>query len=249
VAIVGKEPLVDPLAVAATENLVGHCTARGKSVSLVTNGLGLHRLSATTLARLEWIDVSMDGGPASYSVYRRGDFDGVIRNVQLALNQGARFINAIHTVSSLNLQNIDDMMAISAMAGWNKIIFSPYAQVRNHGSNSTSPIPFGRLLDALGRSEHFMKHPSALMLIGSHAFSDQGIDAEGVARMIEAAGLSNKVLRVEHDPLQLGYIRVTYDGYVMTPYQSLHPADYRAFATPVQDHDSLDTAFEYLRAA
>ena len=32
---------------------------------------------------------------------------------------------------------------------------------------------------------------------------------------------------MSHDPLLLGYLRLTYYGFVMTPYQSLHPADYR----------------------
>lgn len=249
IAIVGKEPLVDARSIAVTEDLVARCAVRGKSVSLVTNGLGLHRLSATTLATLEWIDVSLDGGPSTYSSYRRGNFAWVLRNVRESIERGARFINALHTVSSLNLANINDMMLVSELTAWNKIIFSPYVEVRNHGENATSPVPLAALLGSLSKSESFLNHPSAFLLIGNHAFSAQGADDQVVARDIEAAGLSSKVFRVEHDPLRLGYVRVTYDGYVMTPYQSLHPADYRAFATLLQQHASIDAAFQYLRAA
>lgn len=66
---------------------------------------------------------------------------------------------------------------------------------------------------------------------------------------INEKGLANKVIFVEQDPLFLGYIRVTYDGYFMTPYQSLYPSNYYTVAIPVEKYSSLDSAFQYLRAA
>jgi hypothetical protein len=247
VSIVGKEPLVDRSSVLMTERLVEECTRGGKTVSLITNGLGLHRLSSEAVRRLEWIDVSLDGGPATYHLYRRGNFDRVIQNVRSALQRGARSINALHTVSSFNLANIDDMMAARPLANWDKIIFSPYAEVRNNGFNPTSTVEFSAFLEALGCSKGFRSDANAFVLIGRG--EAHPVYPDPITSAIESANLIDKVLRIESDPLLLGYVRVTYDGYLLTPYQSLNPADYREYAIDLARYASVDVAFEHLRAA
>jgi len=249
VAIVGKEPLVDRESVLLSEALVRQSVLVGKTVSLVTNGLRLDRLSSEALKALAWVDVSLDGGPSTYRRYRRGNFARLIGSVNNAVSAGLRSANALHTLSSVNLNAIDDMMAVAQLAPWEKIIFSPYMAVKNHGQNPTSPVALVRLLAALGSSAGFMSNPRAFLLLGSDAFLDEKLSPAEVAHALADAGLTSKVFRVEHDPLQLGYLRVTYDGFVMTPYQSLHPADYRTFATTLDHYSSIDSAFAFLRAA
>jgi MoaA/NifB/PqqE/SkfB family radical SAM enzyme len=249
VAIVGKEPLVDTASVALTEQIIQTCAAHGKSISLITNGLKLHRLSDAALAALDWIDISLDGGSATYSTYRRGNFGRVIDNVKSSLARGARAVNALHTVSTANLDAIEDMMAVASLANWSKIIFSPYAEVRNAGTNATSPVPCATLLASLSASQAFRVHSPACLLLGKSAFSDQGLSDGDVAKFVQKAGLVGKVIQVEEDPIRLGYIRITYDGYVMSPYQSLHPAEYRSSAKPLDQYSSIDAAYEHLRAA
>jgi len=249
IAIVGKEPLVDADAIRATEEIVSLCVSKGKTVSLVTNGLGLKKLSASTLDALEWIDVSLDGGPLSYSQYRSGDFTQVLHNVRGSLSAGAHSINALHTLSTQNLENIDDMMSISQLTNWDKIIFSPYTPEQIHSENLISSVSLQSILLALRNSERFLNHSSSYLLVGSHSFVDQGLDAEAVKSEINECGMTQKVIFIEQDPLLLGYIRVTYDGYFMTPYQSLYPANYTNVALPLQNYTSLDSAFQFLRAA
>lgn len=249
IAIVGKEPLIDAGSVTVTERLVSLCVNNGKTVSLVTNGFGLHKLSAASLSALEWVDVSLDGGPTTYSRYRRGDFAQVLQNVRQSLSNGARSINVLNTISSLNLSNIDDMMSISALANWGKIILSPYTQDQIHRTKAISSVSLSRILEALQKSDAFLGHSSTFMLIGSHSFKDQGLDTDAVACEIEKAGLVNKVIFIKQNPLFLGYLRVTYDGYLLTPYQSLYPSNYHTVGIPLEKCSSLDSAFLYLRAA
>lgn len=249
IAIVGKEPLVDSRSAELTAQLIERASARGKSVSLVTNGLGLNHLSPTSAAALAWIDVSLDGGPDTYARYRRASLTRVLRNVNACLGSGARSVNALHTLSSENISQVDDMMSVSALAEWNTIIFSPYVEVRNHGRNATSPVPLSDILRALGQSKAFCRNKKAILLLGKDSYLEQGLDDLHVARLAEIHGLSGKVIQIAHDPLRLGYIRLTYDGYVMTPYESLHPADYRGFATPLSNYASMEVAYDSLTAA
>ncbi|THD83207.1 MAG: radical SAM protein [Phenylobacterium sp.] len=249
VAIVGKEPLVDSASTDLTEEVISRCAAAGKSTSIITNGLGLHRLSSLSLATLTWIDVSLDGGRVTYSDYRRGKFEKIIRNVNNATLAGARAINAMHTISTRNLAHVDDMVSVSELAEWDRIIFSPYVEVRNHGVNPTSPVDLMTLLEALARSRPFRSTHQTTLLLGKDSFSEQGWTDAIVAKLIAAANLTSKVTQVTHDPLKLGYIRATYDGYVMTPAQSLHPKDYRSFAKLFPETASMDAAFQELAAA
>lgn len=249
VAIVGKEPLIDRMSSIITESLVSRCADVGKSVSVITNGLGLARLSTSTLRLLTWIDVSFDGGPRTYASYRRGDFERVIRNVQECRSRGARAINAMHTISTANLDHVDDMMSISTMMDWENILFSPYVAVRNDGSNATSTVPYGILVAALKASDAFCQNPSARLLLGAQSDAELIGDCKHLDLDLEGLGVAGKVLRINHDPLLLGYVRVTYDGYVLTPYESLHPASYKLLARRLQSYASLDAAFKQMRAA
>jgi hypothetical protein len=158
-------------------------------------------------------------------------------------------VNALHTVSTANLGAIDDMMAVATLADFRMIIFSPYVEVRNAGTNATSPVSCLTLLASLSQSDAFHTHDAAYLLLGKGAFSDQGLSDGDVSRLVKDAGLAAKVIQIEEDPLGLGYIRVTYDGYIMSPYQSLHPAEYRLAAQPLHHYSSIDAAYDHLRAA
>jgi hypothetical protein len=249
IAIVGKEPLIDAESVAITERLVSLFVGEGKTVSLSTNGLGLHRLSDKCLADLEWIDVSLDGGPLTYSQYRRGNFDRVLNNVRESLSNGARSFNVLHTISSLNVGNLNDMMAVSGLSKWHNIIFSPYTQDQIQEKRTISSVPIDRFLKTFQECDNFLRNQSSYVLIGNHSFKDQGLNNDAVRCKIQEAQLSDKVIFIEQDPLLLGYVRVTYDGYLMTPYQSLYSSDFYAFRIPLEKHSSLNSAYQYLRAA
>ena len=58
-AVVGKEPLLDPSSAAVCEDLIYGCDRSGKSSSIITNGFGLRLLSPTALAALSWVDVKL----------------------------------------------------------------------------------------------------------------------------------------------------------------------------------------------
>lgn len=248
-AIVGKEPLVDARSVEVTQRLIIDGVACGKSVSLITNGHGLHRLAPKALESLAWLDVSFDGGPATYSRMRKADYSKVLGKVKDAQRQGAQKVNAMHTLSSLNLDAVDDMMHVDGELQWEHIIFSPVMLVRNHGSIAVSEVNLQQIISALCHSDKFMSSKSARLLVSADAFRHQGLNDEEVGAILMQSGLAEKVLQLEHDPLRLGYLRLTYDGYLLTPNQSLHPADYWSYASKVGDFVSVQAGFKSLMAA
>ncbi len=245
-AIIGKEPLLDMESARVTERLIHDCVRSGKTVSITTNGSGLSRLDSKTLGLVRWIDISLDGGPGTYQQYRGANYWKLIELAKHSLNKGLRELNALHTLTSENLHNLDDMVAIAEDVPWNQIIFSPYVMVRNHGKTPVSRVGLDELLSALANSKNFLNCRNTTLMLGADFFKDQGIESEWLVDKIRDAGIFHKVSMISHDPLRLGYMRLTYDGYIMTPYQSLHPADYHLSASSVKSFANLQEAFATL---
>lgn len=248
-AVVGKEPLLDAASAAVCEDLVGQCRAVNKSCSLITNGFGLRLLSAETLAALAWVDVSLDGGPTTYGSYRRGSYPKLVRLVRHAIEAGLTTVNGLFTLSSTTLPYLEDMMAVEAELPWNKLVFSPFSAVRSHGIQRVGVTPLRKMLGELAKCESFQASSRAVLLLGADAGASEGLEFQQVEELLRGLGLDRKTTHVSCDPLILGYLRVTYDGFVMTPYQSLHPAAYRESTRLLRDYPSLDQAYRFLRAS
>jgi hypothetical protein len=135
------------------------------------------------------------------------------------------------------------------LSKWHNIIFSPYTQDQIQEKRTISSVPIDRFLKTFQECDNFLRNQSSYVLIGNHSFKDQGLNNDAVRCKIQEAQLSDKVIFIEQDPLLLGYVRVTYDGYLMTPYQSLYSSDFYAFRRPLEKHSSLNSAYQYLRAA
>ena len=248
-AIVGKEPLVDAQSVGISERLIFDCVRSGRTVSFITNGMGLVRLQPEALASTEWIDVSLDAGPETYHKYRKANYQKVVEQANRALSSGLKTLNALHTLSSTNLKCVEDMVAVSKDVPWSKIIFSPFVHARNHGRTLVSPVSLNDLFSTLSNSSAFMECEKAILLLGEDAFREQGLNANQILNEASKAGLSSKLTLLSHDPLELGYLRLTYDGRIMTPYQSLHPADYHLAGIPANTFSNLQDAFTSLSPA
>ncbi len=247
-AIVGKEPLLDRASAANCENLIARCTARKKSCSIITNGFGLRLLSAEALAQLAWVDVSLDGGPATYGRYRRGSYGKLVQIVGAAARLGLATLNGLFTLSSETAPFVRDMMAVTNDAPWDRLVFSPYAVVRSQGVQRVAGLPLERVFDALADCESFVRESRAVLLLGADAGVEDGLSYGEVEALLKERGLVEKTIHVPHDPLLLGYLRLTYDGYVLTPYQSLHPAEYRSVGRQLTAYSSLERAYRVLRA-
>jgi MoaA/NifB/PqqE/SkfB family radical SAM enzyme len=245
-AIVGKEPLVDVASRRICERLIAGCTRSGKTSSLITNAINLGRLAAESFGQLQWVDVSLDGGPETYHRYRRSEYSTIVEQAHYALHSGLKTLNALHTLCDANLNNIDDMVAVAKDVPWSRILFAPFLRVRNHGRTPAATVSIQDLVSALLNSSAFMHCETANLILGEDSFKEHGLNASQVRNEFEKAGLWSKIIQVPCDPFQLGYLRVTYDGYIMTPYQSLHPADYRSTAISAESFDKLEEAFKSL---
>jgi sulfatase maturation enzyme AslB (radical SAM superfamily) len=247
-AIVGKEPLVDRKSANQCAELIAGCLATGKSVSVITNGLGLPFLDATALQRLRWIDLSLDGGPESYSRYRKGSYARIIENLGHVRSNSATPVNALHVLSDTTVDRMGDMMAIRSDFDFNRIVFSPYQETRNDGLNVVSSLPLNGLLTALSECTAFLDEQSAFLLLGPDTFLEQGYHDEAVIEMVHGFNLRDKVRLIPHDPLMLGFVRVTYDGMVLSPKASLHPSEYHLWAKNLREKP-LREIYQELRSA
>ena len=54
----------------------------------------------------------------------------------------------------------------------------------------------------------------------------EGVSIETLNELISFYHLNSKIKLIEKDPINYGIIRVTYDAYVLTPYDSIHPKNY-----------------------
>lgn len=226
-AIVGKEPLVSDRVADVTQRLIAGCANRGVATGLITNGVGLRRLSADALRALDYVDVSFDGGPETYGRYRGVEYRKLLQSIERTLVDGLRQVNALHVLSDLTTEHVDDMAAVAEHAPFSHILFSPYLATNNDGQNVARVVDARVLVEKLAGSVRFLRTSASLLLVdGLHldAWRMCAAEFEGLAQKYD---LSEKVLIVDADPLELGYMRVSYDGWALAPLDSLHPRSYR----------------------
>lgn len=238
--IVGKEPLVNQTTVNLVKNIVVTVAGQQKTVGLITNGAGLHRLDEELAGKLSYIDVSFDGGPQSYVQYRKGDFGKLIANIRRAETlYGFSFFNALHVLNSRNIGHLDDMVAIREYFPFKNIMFSPYLETHNDGLNEVYKLKLDEILIRLTESRQFMHAKEAFLLLDvyhllgdmqhTHVYTEQDElpNMLSIKNRIAFLGLTSKVKLIEKDPIRHGFVRLTYDGYMLSPYASLNPAQYQ----------------------
>lgn len=239
-AIVGKEPLANPSSAHRCCRIIQRAIESGKTVSMITNGLGLHELPSDVFAHLDWIDVSLDGGPATYESYRGASFDTLVRNLQWVEANGYNRVNALNTLSSRNACNVDDIVSAAAEHPFSRIVFSPYVETLHQGRTDVDFLSLHELCRALAASRLFMDTTRTVLLLGAHAYYSRGISPAEIEDVLSIYSLAEKTVLVTQDPLMLGFVRVTYDGLILTPYESLHPAMYRQVGRRVTSPGDLE---------
>ena len=249
ISIVGKEPLVDSESAATVKKIACGCIDSSSTVSIVTNGQGLHLLSPEEYSFFKWLDISMDGGVETYSKYRRANFVEIIRNIFRISEKSAIPINSINTISRLNIKAIDDIANLSSVFAWNKILFSPYSpEYLEYDKTNSLAISLPEFILCLKESHEFMNNQRAFAFVGSRSFAWEGVGPDEIIFQVNNSGLLDKFIIIPNDPLELGYMRITYDGYFMTPYQSLLASDYSKFSIPLNLYPNLNQAYNHLRA-
>lgn len=225
-AIVGKEPFVNKTSIALLENLVEKSYLTNKSVSVITNGIGLTNLNLSVANYLDYIDVSFDGGKETYHTYRKASFMKIIHSITKIKSNSNVAINALHTLSTSTINDIDDMMSVKSYANFKIIMFSPYLNTLHYGKNEVSIVQLEEILKKLSQSMMFVEAKESILLMDTYHIEQEGVSTATLKELISFYGLDSKIILVEKDPLNYGIIRVTYDDYVLTPYESIHPKNY-----------------------
>lgn len=245
-AIVGKEPLVSKPSISLLEKLVEECYLKKKTTSIVTNGVGLGNLSPSVANYLDYIDVSFDGGKETYSQYRKGSFEKIIDSIYHIQSSSSVTFNALHTLSTRTIMNIDDMVGIKNFVEFKIIMFSPYLNTLHNGKNEVSIVQLKEILKRVSHSKMFMDTKETLLLLDTYHVKQERVSNEELQKLISDFTLESKIKLIEKDPLNYGIIRVTYDDYVLTPYESIHPKNYN-HSNYLASQVNLNEVFEVMQ--
>jgi MoaA/NifB/PqqE/SkfB family radical SAM enzyme len=238
--VVGKEPFVNKRSVSLLEEITNAVKKQGKTVGVITNGIGLDKMNTILAKNLSYIDVSFDGGPISYNNYRKGNFEQLISNINgVAEQYSFTAFNALHVVSDQTIANISDMVDVGNFFEFKNIMFSPYIETLNNGANHVSKLKIREILSRFSANNNFMNSQASFILLdiyhllgdisGKAKYADYELheNMEFLKEMVRSCGVEAKVKLIEKDPIFHGFVRLTYDGYLLSPYASLNPADYK----------------------
>ena len=233
-AIVGKEPFFNKEHVRKTSDLVRKLTESGITTSVITNGMNLDLVPTEVLRSLAYLDVSVDAGNReSYQALRPGgNWDKLLRNVTDAKNRAGIPINGLHTVQSGNINELGQMAAVSKQMPLDLLLFSPFTQTQRRGADYvTQPVDALRIIEAANQSPEFRDNPKAFLYLGIYKLPEA--DKETLRGYIAEKGV--RAILINESPLNLGVMRVTHDGKIMTPDESLHTKLYASASRRVQD--------------
>ena len=244
--VVGKEPLVNRDSINKVCEIVELCRKAGHSVSFVTNGLNLSLLPSEIIPQIDYIDVSFDGGALSYDRFRKGNLSKILEGIQYCLSQGLKEVNALHTICSQTIDNITDCINLNSFVPFSTILFTPYLITHNQGHNTVSAIPLTEIISRLCSNETFNNTEGTLLLIDNYHIEQDGISVVDLHTALDVVKCKNKYRVIDEDPICYGILRVTYDGLILSPRQSLHTAFYNT-APSVFQQNNLNLAFRELR--
>lgn len=224
VILVGKEPLKDRPSVEHTSRLIEWAFDEGKRVAMITNGQLLNLLPAEVAQCLDYVDVSFDGGPQTYQGFRGASYERLARNI--AGHADNVEFSALHVLCDETLCHVDDMMETATIPGVSCVAFSLFVEARTHGTITTRLHSVDRAISTLAQSRPFRNCKDAVLLLARHELGLNGDEADTYVARVAEEILPGQVHVVDVDPLQLGIARFTFDEYVLTPLDSVHPAGY-----------------------
>jgi MoaA/NifB/PqqE/SkfB family radical SAM enzyme len=242
ISIVGKEPLANRASVALVREIVERADEAGKWVSLITNGLNASLLPLDLAAKFAWIDVSLDGGAATYERYRRGSWEKLARSLAMLRHDAGVDLRLLQTLSQETVTAVDEMIDVGVAAQATMTIFSPFQPTRSTGTQSARAIDPDAYLSAL---EPHRNSPHDFRVTMDALYAHQFAETKAVERGVNL--FADRFVYVSDDPIDRGLIRVTYDGLALSPFASVNTADYGRAGIRVGSL-GLDAVFRQLQA-
>lgn len=254
IAIVAMESFLDRNSTENVRRIGREAKRRGIAFGAITNGLGLRRYLDPKLGDiLDYLDVSLDGGPETYSDYRKAPFDKVVRGVEYAATQGVKRFNILNTLSDRNVGAIGDMLEgiarMESVAPVGIAMFSPYVTARS-GRNLCEMMPTIEVSRALSQNQAFMaRDPERCFLaLDCYHFLSRGENEETVVETLRTELGDELCMRVRlfGDPVTDDRIaRVTWEGLFVHPLEALHGQHLRH--RPIGDEPLPDLWGEIVR--
>lgn len=238
-AIVGKEPLVNKASIEMLCFIVEKCEEKGISVSFITNGVNLSNLPIEIIPSLNYIDVSFDGGIGSYNNYRKGDIVEIFDGIDYCLRHGLKEVNALHTICDQTIGVVSECVRLKEYIPFKTILFTPYLTTKNYGENKVSTIPLLEIIKEMDDNDIFNNTDEALLLIDNYHIEQDGLSIDYLEKTIAEVSNKKKYLVYKDDPVFYGIIRITYDGYILSPRQSLNTRLYQE-APKINIHTNLN---------
>lgn len=234
--IAGKEPFVSEAHIQKTSDLIRRLSDEGITVSAITNGQNLHMVPADVLRSLTYLDVSIDGGnKASYEATRLGgNWERLVRNVRDAKERTGVRIHGLHVLNAQNTRELDQMAGVTSLMPLDLLLFSPFTKTERRGVDyTTEPVDALTMIRTASESPTFKDNPKAFLYLGIYRLPE--IDKESLRECVAEKG--TRAILINENPFNLGVIRVTHDGKIMTPDESLHTGKYHSISRKV----ALDT--------
>jgi hypothetical protein len=237
--VAGKEPFADNRSLEISKLLIELCYKAGKTISFITNGVNLYLLENIDLQKIKYIDVSFDGGINSYKQYRGGDIIKILHNINTLKERGLKKINALHILSKKTIANLSDMLMLNYYADFDKMMFSPYLDTQGFVHRNEKVLPLVDIISALQSNEYFHRFENSFLLLDKYNFEkERELSIENIDEYLKNKVIASKVLVVKKDPIEYGFIRVTYNGFVLTPTDSLHTANYGVNQVPLSEYNN-----------
>lgn len=244
-AIVGKEPLVNKASIEKLCLIIEKCEERGISVSFITNGVNLSHLPIGIIPLLNYIDVSFDGGIGSYNKFRKGDIVEVFDGIEYCLGRGLKEVNALHTICDQTIGTVSECVRLKEYIPFKSILFTPYLITKNLGENTVKPFPLLEIIKKMDANDAFNNTDEASLLIDNYHIEQDGLNVDCLEKALAEVSNKGKYLLYKEDPVFYGIIRVTYDGYILSPRQSLNTRLYQE-APQITNNTNLNELFEKL---
>ena len=244
-AIVGKEPLVNNSSIEKLCSIIEKCAEKGISVSFITNGINLSHLPIGIIPLINYIDVSFDGGFESYKNYRKGDIVEILDGIRHCLEHGLKEVNALHTICNQTMEFVPDCIRLKEYIPFKTILFTPYLSTINYGENTVSPLPLLEVIKKMDNDDTFNNSDEASLLIDNYHIEQNGLSIGCLENALAKVSNKGKYLVYKDDPVFYGIIRVTYDGFILSPRQSLNTRLYRD-APRINSHTNLNELFRQL---
>lgn len=243
-AIVGMEPLLNRKCADLVDNIAARALADNKTTSVITNGVNLCLLSESALQHLHFIDISLDGGEATYESYRKGSLAKIRLGLDHLRKHSFTQFNALETLNEVTKNYIDDMMSFTQDHGFAIVLFSPFVPTLSGRNYAVDCMTLQESLRYLSASNRFMDDPRSQILIDTYHCAFEGISMFQARIIAHSLEMEHKVRFVTTDPTLLGVMRLTYDGLVLSSFDALNTSMYDRYGVPVQTYPNLNDHFQ-----